>query len=67
MQSVASKMSHSVVKFAVTTEKLLHAAQGNTLQQFVPIAAKRQRFHSSPKPTDLYTAAIALQSQGINL
>ena len=63
MQSVASKMSHNVAKFAVTAEKQLHVAQENTSQPFALIAVKKQKFRSSQKQTDLYTAVTALQSQ----
>jgi len=66
MLSVGSKMNHSAAKFAVTTEKLLHAVRGSILQQCVPIAATKRRFRLSQRQTDLYIAATALQKQESN-
>ena len=64
--SAVSKMNRNVVKLAATTEKPLLADRGNISRLFAQNADKTQRFRSSPKPTDLYIAAIALQKRGNN-
>ena len=63
MPNAASKTSHNVAKHAVTTEKLLLADRESISLLFVPTAETKQKFRSSPKPTDLFTAVTASQNQ----
>ncbi len=61
MQSVASRMSHSVAKLAVTLAKTQLVDPENTLQLLAQHAARMQKFLSSPRQIALFTAANASQ------
>ena len=61
MQSVASRMSLSVAKPAVTRAKMRLVARGSSLQQFVLLAVGKLESHLSRSLIVPFTAASALQ------
>jgi hypothetical protein len=63
MLKKASRTSLSAAKNAEQLERTLPRLTENTSQLLALTAAAKLRFPSSPEKTDLYIAAIALQSR----